>query len=948
MPNQKHFFEKLKQIHPNLRNKVRAIASNGEDSKRLATLNKLRASCSPKEIVQIETVLSLYDADSPIITVPFPKVPQTFDSTIRLSPISLSKNLGILDAYIANYRSKLNSFLKELSTLNLAIADKDFVKCNKQVKTLFQSYGYSHFLLRKCALIRQISEDQNVIKYVNDLLDKAGAKRNNLIVNSLLNSFRREQDYLGLKRSVLSLTPSGGFSKFQQDICRSMLHPHTEINNEFSELIQSNFQSSLIDSIFICKLNRHLIEHNSYENLNSFIKDISNMALGLNEIASIYSDLDDPEDAFVVQACAWTENDEIQNLRLLFDNFFDDASYVSRSDYVINTIEPIVPVSQLSELVNAEVLLKTSSSTLDSFIYKGLYIRSALFNFLNHIKKGQLYIEERDLFKLMEMTTGLSRTIDISAINHLIKLLPSEMSKFVLHLLVGNKSTADSDRFALRRVLQNILLKDFDGKIMPLLLYFAKTNTAIADYMYALYNEDFLAQLPRCIKTASEVIQTRVQLHQWKAEESGDELYNQRASSLLLEQKINRVRGELNDNRIYVDIRKFSEWVNDNLTHKLDTVLSLMEQNNALDQYDNPEIHLHLSTAFSEFCKNEFFGIASYIGRRIRHGTFRGHLYSNVVSIENGHETLLSNPNVSKLWSEWKTGYEEKIMSIVSDKIHIWSNKSRDGFLVPNLKNSEKNEIAIHFAHDLIDEFESQGHVLRSPDLLIEYCWRLAEVDLRYFNGYIKKEKVELLDFGKLASIKNIPSVEELAKEFLRELHCAISDRMNSISVWFKRPPNVSPKTSIGLLYKAVVCEVHDTFHEFAPNTSFDESKDVELMGTANHIYDALYVIVFNAAKHGKVGGQLYYKYYVSKEGVKPKLKILIKSEIRDGDDEKLIAQKLTVKPDEDIDGAQTFENKSGIKKLYHLQKYDEKFELDDLSCKDRFVVVSFSYTLES
>lgn len=32
----------------------------------------------------------------------------------------------------------------------------------------------------------------------------------------------------------------------------------------------------------------------------------------------------------------------------------------------------------------------------------------------------------------------------------------------------------------------------------------------------------------------------------------------------------------------------------------------------------------HLLACYSEFCSNNMFGIASYLGRRIRHGTFKG------------------------------------------------------------------------------------------------------------------------------------------------------------------------------------------------------------------------------------------------------------------------------------------------------------------------------------
>ncbi len=46
---------------------------------------------------------------------------------------------------------------------------------------------------------------------------------------------------------------------------------------------------------------------------------------------------------------------------------------------------------------------------------------------------------------------------------------------------------------------------------------------------------------------------------------SGEKVYLDRARTLLIDHRINKVRNELDDNRIYVDVARFHEWFDDEL-----------------------------------------------------------------------------------------------------------------------------------------------------------------------------------------------------------------------------------------------------------------------------------------------------------------------------------------------------------------------------------------------
>ncbi|WP_214657780.1 hypothetical protein, partial [Vibrio anguillarum] len=161
-------------------------------------------------------------------------------------------------------------------------------------------------------------------------------------------------------------------------------------------------------------------------------------------------------------------------------------------------------------------------------------------------------------------------------------------------------------------------------------------------------------------------------------------------------------------------------------------------------------------------------------------------------------------------------------------------------------------------------------------------------------------------------------------------------------------PQSVSPKASLNLLYKVVVTEVKQSYPNFSPDTSFEEENDIELIGGAYHVlYDALYVIVFNAAQHGKESGEIFRSFTIDRDESSAFVRVKFDSEICDTSNEDSIVDLLTVSlDDDDIDQAQTVENLSGIKKLYHLDKYDENFEIINIECVKRKVCIEMIYRL--
>ena len=218
---------------------------------------------------------------------------------------------------------------------------------------------------------------------------------------------------------------------------------------------------------------------------------------------------------------------------------------------------------------------------------------------------------------------------------------------------------------------------------------------------------------------------------------------------------------------------------------------------------------------------------------------------------------------------------------------------------------------------------------------------------------FLKEQKNAIQSFANNSLFQTAPNLDEYNKknlgvvrlEFLRLL----DDKFKMLYEWFNRPQNVAPRAEISLLFAAVTQEVKDSFESFGNNSEILHS---EIMGNGNHlelygnsylvIYDALFVIIYNAAKHGKKNTKLEKE--INLDLKNNKFYIKVSSQIADNETESSVREKIKIDCIEDIENAQIFENKSGIKKLYHLQAYDKSFRLEDIKCENRKVQITISY----
>ena len=106
--------------------------------------------------------------------------------------------------------------------------------------------------------------------------------------------------------------------------------------------------------------------------------------------------------------------------------------------------------------------------------------------------------------------------------------------------------------------MEDLAFKYHEGCLVKLVEAYQFTHPYVAEYIYDISTEDFLAKLNKLAPHRSDITEIRASLHEWMARFTKDDHYLQRARAVRIDHQINRVRNEIDDHRIYVDPSRFS------------------------------------------------------------------------------------------------------------------------------------------------------------------------------------------------------------------------------------------------------------------------------------------------------------------------------------------------------------------------------------------------------
>lgn len=947
--------EALKRFDKKSRNKLRAILSNG-DVNAINSLDQLRRTLNRGQLDALEVVLN---SSAPVKAVyravPFPKTPPFMDRLHQPRRASLEELLSIIESRAVGFRERLIRVAESFCEIDEAYAAGDIHSCQHRISTSIKFDGWSHAILRRIVLIRENLPQGKEDKTIENLVQQADPKL--IVVSSLIHLYAREQNYLTIKRAILNLADRGTINRYSRTISRLAVQPFARSREELAELLSEVENCSLIDAVILAKFNSHLFRIDDFNVIAEVANKLGNINLFEKLVAAYDTSDPDSEYEFFKQSSTWLEYEPIRQYRLLLDNYYDTSNeYInSLPEQFVNSLRDWVGDVKLGDLVGEVAFTKHPYTNLATLELSGRATRSAIFNYWLYHSDGQIGFDRNDLFTLMGHTYDLARTIPINAVRTAAKLAKDSLVKLILLLLLAKRSKNEQDSFHLRKLLEDVTIKEYDSSLVKLLEAYEVTHPYVSEYIYEIATEDFLAKLNKLAPHRADIPEVRATLHEWKARISKDEHFLERARTVRIDHQLNRVRNEIDDHRIYVDPSRFSSWIQDEMMIELSSALAATGSGTkgVSVNCDETILTLVMKQCYSAFCSNSIFGIASYIGRRIRHGTFHGHLYSSVINQTEKSEKfrqLSTLPQFMTKWSIWKDKYNHSIEKIIKDRLHVHSIAKPLGLLRPEVYGPHKLEI-LSAAVKTISTIYSETKSVEGIELdIIDYCWRLAECDLIDVTRYLKAQQGPIKN---IPFIKNelIPSViiadAKLPESFRRELEHAIDLKLAAMFGWFKRPSIVAPKTSLSLLFDAIVAEIKDTIPDFNPQEDKNSNGEIELVGGAYHIvYDSLAVVVANAAKHGDRNQPIHRNFEIT-SGKQNLLKVKISSSIRPTDSPTEVSKIIEERKQAKFLDANLYQGKSGISKLMLLAHNRKDFSLEQYKVLDNEVHVRLTYDLE-
>ncbi|WP_323115972.1 hypothetical protein, partial [Klebsiella variicola] len=787
----------------------------------------------------------------------------------------------------------------------------------------FITNRYQIFNLSNKAILSKIDSIKNKIEISNDpVLEGAVIQLSNLRTSHFTICKRindlKDDDYKNL-------------------IAKYFINPIPKDYDVFFKTLNAFYSISLIDAFLyyqlVCSLNLPYIKniYSDYK-LKSYYKYLSGVIF---EPCDIYDGIDEDSSYYYLRECFLFIH-QPRALKFLTIHSHLYGSFNTRealSDYSIALINNYFSdLSSLTQLrCNKMDNVQFSWDKYDPIYCGMLENSSALLYLLGKNQGGLDDVEKSKFIELMTYSRDIGEVCPSDYLETIVDNTSDRLLKLVVQCLITINKKSHYTEYQLRSIIQEYCLSDFNSNLLELLKHLYYISPAVTEHLILTCNETFLSTLFILMERPVDALQARADMLYWFGEITGQECFLDRAKTLRIDIAISKERGTIDDSRIYVDPLKFSQWFEDNMVNKitmaLDNLLISNSSSMSLDWNNKnsgtsigDDVIDNLLICYNEFCDNKVFGIASYLGRRIRHGTFKGTAITELNDIPKKEEycELFEDKEFKRKFDEWIERYEGMIEDLVKVSLQIKSKKKPLGLITTEIDSSFKITIARQLVMNILNVYSKRTGVLRLPSLIIDYLWRLAETDLHKIKKLLSEKKSSYGVFNFNARNYH-PLMRRKISKFTQEINSLTGQKFGLISSWFNKPNYASPSTDIYLLFNTVVSEVKDRVSHFNPYVDIGESSFLINGGTYYVIYDSLYVLIHNAAIHGKVNGQIYFE--VSPCSDRNALKIKLTTEVSNSDDLKHAKEQVLLFLQETDDDAHIVEGNSGIKKLKKLER---------------------------
>ncbi|MER8906648.1 hypothetical protein NKH99_03055 [Mesorhizobium sp. M0854] len=564
------------------------------------------------------------------------------------------------------------------------------------------------------------------------------------------------------------------------------------------------------------------------------------------------------------------------------------------------------------------------------------------------------------LMALMNATQNVPQLLSSTELDGALPPNPDDkLYELVRTTLMFEAAPKISTEFNMRSATERLVIDDYGGDILSLLTFIYDKSPNVAQFYMAIWNESFLIQCYKLYKSAFEVNDAFRSILDWYGHQIRSKVFLERARSLALENKLALIRHDIDSQRLYVDPIRFKQWMFEKLAGPLREIdLSAVDQgiptqeikiDDQIEVLIDPSLQVAsiIDAAFNEFCCNKAYGVDSYIGRRIRHGTFHGTLIKSASDLV---EELLKQCGSDRANYEyglraWLTGFDEEVKQFPRERLQVRSERKPKGLLVPHVRISEYNLLEFS-VRQVCESLLNRASIPEAIDIISQSCWLLLRPNLTEIQRELERWRGEKLLLKKedLRRTPEFGTDDDQARAIVRRVNEKVTETLQQISAWFAAPKETSPSATLQELFQVVRMEVAEQVAGFAPEVSEPEESRTRIVGHRyQYVYDALYILVHNAARHGQKGGTLDLGVNEKVDGPVTTIHVTVASRFeagRESDSQARIEHEMTAP----MDDALVTEGSTGIRKLRVLAS--SKTDISDIAVSFLPTGVAFTFRL--
>lgn len=856
--------------------------------------------------------------------------------TIDFENISNLKPAQITGKFSTNGK-KLSSLLRYCKKILQAIGAGQFDRAFEFSKLLKENGGASIALVRYLCFIKNHCNNKELNQSIEKLLEEISIINARYIHNAIRELTSENTDYLNILEKIQKAERSIGTL-----IARSFIDPIPRSSEIFSATLSSYYQYSLLDAyLYVHRLRP--IELNNIENIDTLsAADDCEFGQVIIDLSKLYKPKDDSVGLHIFrETFLLNEIDELFNYRLVHQFYFNNSpsKEAGKTPYehklvrnYFATVQNITCIGQPNEYRNTVL----SEAYIEEYAAEKAchFQNSTALAFLLDRKDGKIDGDEVGFVRAMSITRDIGIIVTSQHIEQIKIDAKRDELRIVASALSHIKQRGQLREHELRAIIQEVATRSFDANLLDLLEHVYKISPAVAEHLLQIMDETFLSKLFSIIPDPNQAIQERANLLEWYGKKVNDLTFLERAKNLRIDVQINKERGTIDDSRIYVDPVKFTQWISDNLLNDFTLLFESLPQpiESQLIQIawekaktgisKHEQIAALILECYEEFCSNTIFGVASYLGRRIRHGTLKGTGFSEIknMATDTQYGSLFESREFDDLFRKWLKVYENTLDNLRDHYLHVSSKTKPDGLFSKEFRTNSKRTVASHMMRDILDSYANSGSSVEVPYIVLEYCWRIVEEDLSTIRRFLMEQKAQNAVF-RHPDAQPASSHHREFQVFTKTVNSLTAEKFRMISSWFNKPSIASPSADVVLLFKAVVSEIRSHFPDYCPKVSTTEDQFILDGGAYFNIYDALFILIHNAAASGKRDGHLSLNVHLDERQDGKHVAISLSSELFSQHELPQVKYAIESALAEDCEDALVTEGRSGIRKLKRMQQ---------------------------